>query len=76
VHEWLDGGAHDGLYSILDIGAELCDDKLCLATYKGNSLYSDDNHLSAFGAQYVSFLFQPFLSQRESLELPVRKSVN
>jgi peptidoglycan/LPS O-acetylase OafA/YrhL len=37
----------------------LCDPRLCRVSYEGRSLYRDADHLSAFGADYLSPLFHP-----------------
>lgn len=64
VHEWLDSGAQQGLYTVLDVGALLCDTQYCVATRQGKSLYADDNHLSATGAKYIRSIFVPAMESR------------
>lgn len=44
--------------SIVDLGRELCNEKVCPATKDLRSLYSDDNHLSSFGAMQLRGLFE------------------
>ena len=66
VHEWLNVGADNGLYSVADVGAVLCNERFCAAIDQGKSLYSDDNHLSATGANYVSRLFLQALQTTSS----------
>jgi peptidoglycan/LPS O-acetylase OafA/YrhL len=61
VHELLDAGQGKGLFSVIDVGAKLCNDERCSATDQGIALYSDDNHLSASGANHISNLFSKAL---------------
>lgn len=42
---------------------ELCDDVKCKVVADGMSLYEDDDHLSGFGARYISHLFAPVFGQ-------------
>ncbi|NVK18732.1 MAG: acyltransferase [Methylocystaceae bacterium] len=46
--------------SLLSLADKLCPDRqTCMVTAEGRSLYRDDDHLSAFGARWVSDLFLP-----------------
>jgi hypothetical protein len=45
-------------FRILDAMAPLCDDKMCHAIENGKSLYTDDNHLSRYGALMESTVLQ------------------
>jgi uncharacterized protein (DUF486 family) len=54
----------DGLakkYSVKIISPEtaLCDDKVCQIEVSGRPLYSDDHHMTVFGAKYISPIFAP-----------------
>ncbi|NTW98371.1 MAG: acyltransferase [Geobacteraceae bacterium] len=37
----------------------LCPDEYCMVVKDGKPLYSDDNHLSVYGANFVSSIFKP-----------------
>jgi peptidoglycan/LPS O-acetylase OafA/YrhL len=40
----------------------LCDKYKCFVAMDGKSLYRDDDHLSSFGAHYISYIFEPLFS--------------
>ncbi|SRR5258706_3406358 len=44
---------------IVDPWKALCNEKNCLVASEGQPLYLDDDHLSIFGAQYISNIFDP-----------------
>jgi peptidoglycan/LPS O-acetylase OafA/YrhL len=78
VHDWLDEGARLGAYTVLDVGALLCNVDHCAATRDGKSLYSDDNHLSGTGAKYIGSIIAPALARRvkpASADLHEQKSI-
>ena len=41
----------------------ICDDARCPVLMDDKPLYSDSNHLSSFGARYVSTIFDPVLRE-------------
>ena len=47
---------------LIDLRDRLCDISRCRIIDSGRLLYADDNHLSDYGARYVSFLFDPILT--------------
>jgi len=44
--------------TVIDPSGALCDAK-CLVVVDGQPIYRDDDHLSTFGAYYISYLFDP-----------------
>ena len=50
VRKFLESAAQVYKFHLLDAMPALCDDRKCLGVENGISLYSDDNHLSRFGA--------------------------
>jgi peptidoglycan/LPS O-acetylase OafA/YrhL len=47
---------------VIDLRDRLCDNSRCRILDSGRLLYADDNHLSDYGARYVSLLFDPILA--------------
>jgi len=46
--------------TILDVGAQLCDQQRCnVVSPQGKLLYADDNHLSATGSVFLADIFAP-----------------
>ena len=53
-------------FQIVDPWKILCVEKKCRVTVGGNPLYSDDDHLSLFGSELVSVIFEPvFVSMKQ-----------
>lgn len=48
---------------IIDPWKVLCDDHKCFAAVNGMPLYKDSNHLSVFGAEYISPIFDPLFEE-------------
>lgn len=44
---------------VVDPSTALCDEKKCMVVTDGQPIYRDDDHLSIFGAQYISYVFDP-----------------
>ncbi len=44
----------------------LCDQQKCLSIKDGQPLYSDDDHLSTFGSQYISYIFDALFKKLSS----------
>jgi len=51
--------AKDNPILLVDPSQALCDEKRCAVVIDGQPLYRDDDHLSIFGAHYISYLFDP-----------------
>lgn len=49
---------------VIDPSDVLCDIK-CLVVVDGHPIYRDDDHLSTFGAHYISFIFDPLFQSLE-----------
>lgn len=47
----------------IDPSSMMCDDKFCYAAKDGRSLYFNPGHLSRFGAEYVSPVFEPYFKK-------------
>jgi peptidoglycan/LPS O-acetylase OafA/YrhL len=56
-------------FQIVDPWKVLCVETRCRATIDGLLLYSDDDHLSLFGSELVSVIFEPLFA---SMKQPVR----
>lgn len=54
---------------------KLCDSNKCLVTIDGYSLYSDDDHLSVFGANFISSEFDSILMKVSNID-NLREKVN
>ena len=53
-------------FQIIDPWKILCTNKICRVTVDGVPLYSDDDHLSLFGSELVSVIFEPvFVSMKQ-----------
>jgi hypothetical protein len=44
---------------VIDPTQALCNEQKCLVVIDGQPIYRDDDHLSTFGAYYISYLFDP-----------------
>jgi hypothetical protein len=51
-------------FVILDLGRSFCTPSRCVATRGDISLYSDDNHLSRYGALSVKRVFEPVFTSK------------
>jgi peptidoglycan/LPS O-acetylase OafA/YrhL len=51
-------------FTILDLGRSFCTARRCMATRGDLSLYSDDNHLSRYGALSVKHAFEPVFAPK------------
>jgi hypothetical protein len=50
---------HRSLATVIYPHAALCDEVACEVERAGRALYSDDNHLSLFGAASIKDVFAP-----------------
>lgn len=48
---------------VIDPAEAMCNEEICLVVVDGQSLYRDDDHLSTFGAYYISYLFDPLFEE-------------
>jgi len=70
MQQAFDGAVKQGAH-LVKLTDKLCTDKTtCLVSDQGRSLYRDDDHLSAFGAVWISDVFDPFFKKIE--ETPVK----
>ncbi len=53
---------------VIDPSKALCDEQRCLVAIDGEPLYRDDDHLSTFGAEYISYIFDPLFAAIFSAE--------
>lgn len=51
--------ASNDAVQIVDPSKVLCMNQTCLVATDGQALYRDDDHLSSYGAQYISSIFDP-----------------
>lgn len=53
----------DGSITNVDPAKALCDENWCYVVVDGTPLYVDDDHLSPFGAHYISWLFDDIFEE-------------
>ena len=51
-------------FTVIDLGRSLCTASACAATRGDVSLYSDDNHLSRYGALSIKHIFEPVFTPK------------
>lgn len=66
VNSQIDAVAGDGV-QIIDPAKVLCDDSQCHISAENHSLYRDDDHLSPFGATWVTSAFDGLINQTRLL---------
>jgi len=54
---------------IVSLPDMLCTTEICPVIMEGHLLYTDDNHLSFFGSQYISGVFDPVFNNMPSAQL-------
>jgi hypothetical protein len=59
----------DERVQIISLPDMLCDSEICPVIMEGQLLYTDDNHLSFFGSQYISSIFDPVFNGTPSAQL-------
>lgn len=52
-------------FIVYDAASMLCDENVCRAEERGQSLYADYGHISRYGAVYVSPIFEDFFKNRD-----------